>query len=256
MADWNPELYRRFEAERTRPAAELLARIANRPVSRAADLGCGSGNSTALLLQTWPQADICGIDNSPAMIAAAQQRLPQCRFVETDLIRWQADAPLDLIFANASLQWTGNHEHLLPRLLAQLATNGVLAVQMPDNLEEPAHRLMRKTAAQPRWRQAMAALRNRDALPDVSAYYDILTRSGCRADIWRTTYYHVMPSVKHITEWFQSTALRPFLNLLEPHDQQYFLADYTDALHQAYPVQADGCVLLPFPRLFIVAEKI
>ena len=27
MADWNPALYTRFEDQRTRPAAELLARV-------------------------------------------------------------------------------------------------------------------------------------------------------------------------------------------------------------------------------------
>lgn len=41
MADWNPSLYLQFGAERTRPAAELLARIAHHPATLAVDLGCG-----------------------------------------------------------------------------------------------------------------------------------------------------------------------------------------------------------------------
>ena len=45
MADWNPSLYLQFGAERTRPAAELLARIAHHPVTLAVDLGCGPGNA-------------------------------------------------------------------------------------------------------------------------------------------------------------------------------------------------------------------
>ena len=49
MADWNPSLYLQYGAERTRPAAELLARIPLDEVSTIADLGCGPGNSTALL---------------------------------------------------------------------------------------------------------------------------------------------------------------------------------------------------------------
>nr|MDQ2734600.1 trans-aconitate 2-methyltransferase [Pseudomonadota bacterium] len=49
MADWDPQLYRRFEAERTRPARELLARVALVSPRLAFDLGCGPGNSTELL---------------------------------------------------------------------------------------------------------------------------------------------------------------------------------------------------------------
>lgn len=256
VTDWNPELYRRFGAERTRPAAELLARIKNHNVRRAVDLGCGPGNSTQLLLETWPQADICGVDNSAAMLEQARRNLPQCRFTNADFTQWQADAPADLIFSNAALQWAGNHHELLPRLSAQLAPHGILAIQMPDNLEEPAHRLMRETAAQPRWRKLIGSSAARTALPAVSAYYDILVRCGCRADIWRTTYHHVMPDAAHIAAWFQSTSLRPFLDFLNPQEQQMFLSDYTAALADAYPRQTDGCVLLPFPRLFIVAEKL
>ena len=46
MQDWNPQLYRQFESERTRPAQELLARIPVNEVRFATDLGCGPGNST------------------------------------------------------------------------------------------------------------------------------------------------------------------------------------------------------------------
>lgn len=48
MADWNPSLYLQFDAERTRPAADLLSRIAHLQVEHVVDLGCGPGNSTRL----------------------------------------------------------------------------------------------------------------------------------------------------------------------------------------------------------------
>ena len=63
MADWNPSLYLKFGAERTRPAAELVARIAQHPVTFAVDLGCGPGNSTALLHHAWPEATLVGVDS-------------------------------------------------------------------------------------------------------------------------------------------------------------------------------------------------
>ena len=87
MKDWNPDLYRQFEAERTRPAQELLSRIPLTHVAFATDLGCGPGNSTELLCRAWPDAHITGLDSSQAMLDKAQQRLPGCTFAREDIDR-------------------------------------------------------------------------------------------------------------------------------------------------------------------------
>ncbi len=195
MADWNPSLYLQFGAERTRPAAELLARIAHHPATLAVDLGCGPGNSTALLRDAWPDATIIGVDNSPAMLEEASRRLPDCRFVEADITAFRPERPADVIYANASLQWLTDHQRLFPYLVSNLAKNGVLAVQMPVNWQEPSHVLMRQVA------EALGhPASGRQPLPDVSEYYDMLITSGCEVDIWRTTYYHSLASHQAIIE--------------------------------------------------------
>lgn len=117
MSDWNPSLYLHFAAERSRPAVELLARVPLENIEYIADLGCGPGNITALLHQRWPAARITGIDSSPAMIAEARSALPDCLFVEADIRNWQPEQALDLIFANASLQWLPDHYELFPHLV-------------------------------------------------------------------------------------------------------------------------------------------
>ena len=96
MADWNPSLYLQYGAERTRPAAELLARIALDDVSDVLDLGCGPGNSTALLHQRWPLARIMGVDNSPAMLEQARVAVPECRFIEADVRQFKPEHAVDL----------------------------------------------------------------------------------------------------------------------------------------------------------------
>lgn len=154
MADWNPSLYLKFGAERTRPAAELVARIAQHPVTFAVDLGCGPGNSTALLHHAWPEATLVGVDSSPAMLDDAARALPTCRFVAADIRQYQPERPADLLYANASLQWLTDHETLFPHLVNQLADNGLLAVQMPDNWQEPSHTLMRQVAQEMEFRRA------------------------------------------------------------------------------------------------------
>lgn len=257
MKDWNPELYRLFEAERTRPAHELLSRIPQIHVNAATDLGCGPGNSTELLCQAWPEADITGLDSSQAMLDKAQQRLPQCHFMREDIRQWQAAQPQDVIYANASLQWLSEHETLLPHLVAQLAPLGVLAVQMPDNLDQPTHALMRAVAQRAPWADIIdPQAANRKKLLSTEQYYNLLCGAGCRVDIWRTTYYHVMPSPQAIVDWLRATGLRPFLAALDEQQQEAFLSAYLAEIAQAYPVRADGNLLMAFPRLFMVAQKI
>uniref|UniRef100_A0A8I0CY34 Trans-aconitate 2-methyltransferase n=1 Tax=Pseudomonas tritici TaxID=2745518 RepID=A0A8I0CY34_9PSED len=250
MADWNPSLYLQYGAERTRPAAELLARIALDDVSDVLDLGCGPGNSTALLHQRWPLARIMGVDNSPAMLEQARVAVPECRFIEADVRQFKPEHAVDLIYANASLQWVPDHYALLPHLISLLKLNGVLAVQMPDNVDEPSHVLMREVAYEQGYPN-----RAREPLPGIHAYYDILTEAGCDVDIWRTTYYHKMSSHQAIIDWVSATGLRPWMQELSEHEQLKFLKRYHELLVQQYPIQENGQILLAFPRLFFVARR-
>lgn len=255
-ADWNPALYRRFEDERTRPAQDLLARVPLREAARVVDLGCGPGNSTQLLVERFPNASVVGTDTSEAMLKSARQRLPQCRFELGDASAWQPELPSDLIFANAVLHWVPNHGALLPRLFSALAPRGVLAVQMPDNLDEPSHRLMREVAAGGPWASEIGdAARARTPILSAREYYDLLAPSAAQVDVWRTTYQHPMTSPAAIVEWLRATGLRPFVDPLPPAQRTAFLAEYEGRLAEAYPQRSDGQRLLAFPRLFIVAAR-
>ncbi|HWI11718.1 MAG TPA: trans-aconitate 2-methyltransferase [Burkholderiaceae bacterium] len=254
--DWNPELYRRFEDERTRPARELLARVTSAAPARVYDLGCGPGNSTELLVERFPGAAVVGTDNSEAMLASARERLPQRRFELSDIARWRAPAPADLIYSNAALQWVGDHAALIPRLFAQLAPGGVLAIQMPDNRDEPTHRAMREVAGLAPWSALIGdAAKLRTQVLGITDYYDLLTARGAEVDVWRTAYQHPMESPAKIVEWVRGTGLKPFVDPLPGAERETFLAEYEARIARAYPKRADGKRLLQFPRLFIVARR-
>jgi trans-aconitate 2-methyltransferase len=256
VAEWNAELYRQFEAERTRPAADLLAQVPLAHPRHVVDLGCGPGNSTELLVRRFPQAVVTGVDNSADMLASARQRLPGCRFEQADIAAWSPDVPPDLLFANAALQWVGGHEKLLPRLLGLLAQGGVLAVQMPDNRDEPSHASMRTVAAEAPWSAFIGgAAASRVKILGPATYYDLLAPLCASLDLWRTAYQHPMASAGAIVAWVRSTGLRPFLDPLPTEHRESFLARYEALIEAAYPPRADGKRLLAFPRLFIVARR-
>lgn len=255
--DWSPELYRRFEAERSRPAADLVARIATEGVVNAVDLGCGPGNSTELLVNAFPQARVLGLDLSEEMLAAARARLPTVEFRREDIAAWAPREAVDVILANAALQWVPDHAGLLPALLSRLAPGGTLAIQMPDNLDEPTHRLMRELAADGPWRERLAdAAAERAERHDAAWYYGLLGGAGAQSiDIWRTTYHHPLAGADAVVDWLRGTGLRPFLARLAPEETAEFLDRYRHAIAAAYPALAGGTILLPFPRLFIVAIR-
>ena len=253
---WSAAQYLKFEHERTRPVHDLVARIPNSEVVRAADIGCGPGNSTEVLRERYPEAGVVGLDSSPDMIEAARKRLPGVAFEVADIREWRPKEPLDVILANAVLQWIPDHETLFPALMAKLGPGGALAVQMPDNLDEPSHRLMGEVAGNGPWAAKLkgaADARTERHLADW--YFRLARRHAARFDIWRTTYFHPLAGARAIVEWLKGTGLRPFLDPLEEGERDAFLARYEEAIAEAYPAEADGTVLLPFPRLFIVAAR-
>jgi len=253
---WSATQYVAFEAERTRPVRDLLAAVPDAEVRRAVDIGCGPGNSTEVLAARYPAAVVSGLDSSPEMIEAARTRLPQVRFALVDITRWDDPGPFGVILANAVLQWVPDHAALLPTLLGKLALGGSLAVQVPDNLEEPAHREMRALAHTAAWSGKLAGAELAHGERHTAEWYYALLRGRCgRVDIWRTTYYHQLVNHAALVEWFKGTGLRPFLGPLNDAERTEFLAQYQAALVHAYPAQADGVVLLPFPRLFFVATR-
>ena len=252
---WSAAQYVKFEEERTRPVWDLIARVPNAEPRRAADLGCGPGNSTEALRARYPYAEIVGVDSSADMIAAARKRLPDIAFELADIEGWPG-AGFDVILANAVIHWIPEHEALLPALIGKLSPGGSLAVQIPDNLDEPSQRLMLEVAADGPWVGKLAdAAKARAAIRGADWYFRLLKRHAPRVDIWRTTYFHPLAGARAIVEWFKSTGLRPFLDPIDASEGEAYLARYEAAIAEAYPAEADGMVLLPFPRLFFVAMR-
>jgi trans-aconitate 2-methyltransferase len=252
---WNPERYLAFADERTRPAIDLLARVSLEEAEKVADLGCGPGNSTALLAQRWPKAEIVGVDNSPAMLGEARASGVRATWLHADVAAWRPDGPLDLIYANAALHWLGDHATLLPRLLRQLRPEGVLAVQMPRNFAAPSHALLREAARSGPFADRLGGLSDSTPVATPEWYYDLLAPHTLALDIWETEYLHVLQGEDAVLNWTRATALRPIMQALDAEQLAAFEAAYAARLRAAYPRRADGRTLFPFRRLFIVARR-
>lgn len=250
---WDPAQYGRFAAERGRPFLDLVGRVGAAAPRRVADLGCGPGQLTALLTQRWPQATVEGIDSSPEMIAAAQpgERLS---FRVADVADWDP-AGTDVIVSNATLQWVPEHRSLLTAWAAALPPDGWLAFQVPGNFDAFSHVLMRSLAESRRWASSLAGiLRHEDAVGTPEEYAQLLLAAGLEADVWTTTYLHVLSGPDAVLEWVRGTGLRPVMQALPPASYALFEQEYAAQLRQAYPATEHG-TLFPFRRVFAVGRR-
>ncbi|GAA3181898.1 trans-aconitate 2-methyltransferase [Streptomyces virens] len=257
---WDPAQYLRHAGHRTRPFADLLARVPQLPGDppRIADLGCGAGNVTALLADRWPTARITGYDNSPEMLdrARADHGTGRLDFVHADLRTWTPEEPYDLIVSNAALHWVPGHAERFRDWIAGLTPGGTLAFQVPGNFDAPSHTLLRDLAASPRRRDRLSGvLRHQEAVLRPEDYLERLTALGCTTDAWETTYVHLLTGEDPVLDWVEGTTLRPVLTALadDPEARDAFLAEYRTALRAAYPAGPHGTPFR-FRRVFAVAR--
>lgn len=252
---WDPKVYLAFGGERTRAAAELVARIDCTSPRTIADLGCGPGNSTRLLAARWPDAAIDGIDNSHAMLREARESAVRARWIEADISAWAPEAMYDIIYANATLHWVADHATLLPRLVSRLSPAGVLAFQVPRNFREPSHAIMQELAADTRWSEKLKGVGDWWNVLEPERYYAILDPLCESIDIWETRYLQRLEGEDAVYRWVSGTGLRPYADAFEGAEREEFLDEYRTRVARAYPRRADGVTLFPFQRLFCIAKK-
>ncbi len=256
MADWSASQYLKFKKERTQAAIDLAGRIDIADPSDILDVGCGPGNSTAVLQEAYPKARILGIDNSDDMICAAKAAHPSLEFQKCDASTELAalGKSFDIVFSNACLQWIPNHRQLISNLMKLLTPGGELAVQIPMNYDEPVHQIIGRIAKSEPWCKKFSNPRTYYNLAP-EEYYDLLANEASDFSMWQTTYFHRMQSHEAIMEWYRATGLRPYLDALCDEDAAVFYQMVLTEIEKAYPKQENGEVIFRFPRFFFVAKK-
>lgn len=248
MSDqWDPDRYLSYADERGRPFVDLLARVGAPEPREVVDLGCGPGNLTALLRRRWPAARVRGVDSSPAMVERA--RAAGIDTTLADVRDWQPEEPVDVLVTNAALQWVPGHLELLPRLVAAVRPGGWFAMQVPGNFGELSHTVREELEAQAPYAEHLAGIA-RPGSHDPATYWEVLAAAG-EADVWETTYLHVLSGQDAVFDWISGTSLRPTRAALPEELWQRFAAELRQRLRRAYPVRA-GRVIMPFRRIFAV----
>jgi trans-aconitate 2-methyltransferase len=234
---WDAEQYRRFAAERRQPFDDLKALCMPVVSGRIVDLGCGTGDLTAELHRDLRADDTLGIDRSEAMLAEASRwsnEVPGIHFELADLAEWQG-GNVDLVFANASLHWSGDHPGLLARLRSSLGAGGQLAFQVPATFGHPSHVLAAEVAAEPRFSGPDGNDVERPGLSVLtpSRYAEILHALGAVQQHARLQVYgHELPSVEAVVEWVRGTLLTPVRSRVDEATFDAYVDRYRERLLQ------------------------
>lgn len=252
MATWDPSTYLRHADERSRPFAELVARV-DVDATAVVDLGCGPGHLTPLLRERWPSATLHGVDSSADMLSTATSEHggDGITYERADVRHWTPAEQVDVIVTNATLQWVPDHLPLLSRW--QPHARSALALSVPGNHDEPSHVLLREYASRPPYAEYTAGVEHPEA-HDADTYLNALAAPGWQVDAWETTYLHVLRRPDPVLSWISGTGARPVLQALPDALREQFCVEYGAALREAYPARPYGTVL-PFRRVFAVAIR-
>ncbi|MFZ5821617.1 MAG: methyltransferase domain-containing protein [Chloroflexota bacterium] len=248
---WNPDKYHQFQSQRSAPFDDLLHLVEVRPGLRVVDLGCGAGELTRRLADSLPGSDALGMDSSPHMLErAAEYARPGLRFALGD--QATLDGEWDLVFSNAALQWSENHQALIPRLFDRLAPGGQVAVQVPSNHNHVSQQLIRLVAGREPFRTVLNGWTRQSPVLPIEAYASLLFQCEAREIVvFEKVYPHVLENAEAVLDWISGTALVPYFERLGDSKDEFL-----DALRQELRAAMPGePVFYPFRRTLFSARK-
>ncbi len=252
---WNPDQYNKFRDERMQPFFDLLAMIRPEPGMRVIDLGCGTGELTALLAERLPNATVEGIDVSESMLEQAMPRASaRVSFRRQDVREIDDYGAYDLVFSHAVLQWVPDNEGLVTRILSRTRSGAQVAIQLPKNENHPSHRIAGQLAREPRFSALLGGFVRRNEALGLERYAELLYAHAYREQVCiEKIYGHVLDSSSDVVEWVKGTSLNAYLSRLDDTGKAAFLAAYRDRLLSELGDRSP--YFYPFRRLLFWGRK-
>jgi trans-aconitate 2-methyltransferase len=248
---WDPNQYHKFQEQRSAPFYDLLALVEVRPHLEVVDLGCGTGELTRHLAEKLPNSSVTGLDSSPQMLEkAASFSNPGLKFVQGD--QAQLTGEWGLIFSNAALQWSQDHDKLVPDLYGRLKPGGQIAVQIPSNHNHISHEIIRETAAEEPFNSLLGGFVRYAPVLSIDRYAHLLFDVGAEDIlVFEKVYAHILADSDAVVEWISGTACVPYFERLGDHKDE-FIKVIRAKMQKALP---QSPVFYPFRRTFFSARK-
>jgi trans-aconitate methyltransferase len=140
---WNTELYDKQHHFVYQYGEGLIEWLAPRQGERILDLGSGTGELASKIAETG--AAVTGIDASTEMVAKAQDKFPDIKFLAMDATALSFPEKFDGVFSNATLHWINKQQEALQCVFDVLREGGRFVFEMGGrhNIEN-IHRAIRQ----------------------------------------------------------------------------------------------------------------
>lgn len=252
---WNPDIYNQFKSIRYQPFFDLMNLISSENLKKGIDVGCGTGEQTHILSEKFEHAEFLGIDSSVEMLAEAVQfQNENLRFIKLpveDLIR--TDEKYDLIFSNAALQWSDDHQVLFPELLSLLSEKGQFAVQMPVQSENILNKILFQLASEEPFRTQLGSWNRVSPVLSIDEYAQILFDAGLKdLNISVKVYPIIADDYEKLYQFISGSALIPYVEKLDEVDKEKFITEYKKRISEQFN---SFPAIYAFRRLLLYGRK-
>ncbi len=252
---WNPDIYNQFKDIRFQPFFDLADLISEKPGMQAVDLGCGTGEQTSILSKRFEDAYFLGIDSSAEMLRdTALLENERLVFRQSTTEDWlKEEKTWDLIFSNAALQWSDEHEKLFPQIISKLHSGGQLAVQMPYQPGNILNNLLFELASEEPFRSQLNEWNRASAVLTLDDYAGILFDNGMQdIQLMQKVYPIIADDSETLFRFISGSALIPYIERLHSEQSEAFTKAFKERISIAFPKFP---AIYAFKRLFIYGVK-
>lgn len=252
---WNPDIYNQFKDLRFKPFFDLSELIVSEATMKAVDLGCGTGEQTAILSNKFPQATFLGIDASPEMLSKSNKlEHERLKFENSTIEKFlETTDSWDLIFSNAALQWLDNHQTLFPHLISKLSSGGQFAVQMPYQLENVLNKLLFELADEEPYRSYLDGWNRPSSVLSIDDYAYILYYAGLEElDLSLRIYPIIAAEAEVLYDFISGSALIPYIERLDQDKRPVFIEAFKTGIKQHF---SRFPTIYPFKRILLYGRK-
>lgn len=249
---WNPDTYNKFKSERYQPYYDLVSHIEKESHQKIIDLGCGTGELTKFLAETFEDATVLGIDTSAEMLAKAPEHKNlsfEQKSIEEQVREKQK---WDVIFSNAALQWVDDHDKLFSELVSLLAPNGQLAVQMPSQTENILNKILLQLVQEKPYSEALHNWKRISPVLPIEHYTTLFfEKGGKNFQIYEKVYPIIAQTADALYEFISGSALIPYMERLEEELQYSLAQEFKRRIAAAFPKMP---AVYAFKRIILYAR--
>jgi len=166
---------------------------------------------------------------------------------------YNSDEKWDLIFSNAALQWSDDHQKLFPKLLSLLSENGQFSVQMPVQPENLLNQILFQLASEEPYKTQLNNWNRVSPVLSLDEYAKMMFDAGLKDfNISVKVYPIIADDAEKLFQFISGSALIPYLEILDQDHQEKFITEYKKRISEKFE---NFPAIYAFKRILLYGRK-